>query len=80
MARVPLTEGRTKQLLKQGYMEDERAAIEMLKQAGSVACSVYPELRIKRMVIKNTLRELRYHRFHQVAIAGLICATRFKFF
>ena len=36
-ARFPWTAEETKQLLKQGYMEDWRSDIEMLKQGGSAA-------------------------------------------
>ena len=36
---------------------------------------MYSELRLVRMVVKNTLRELRSYRSPQVAIAGIVRAT-----
>ena len=37
-------------------------------------------MRLTRKVIKNALKELQATRSHQVTLAGIICATRFKFF
>ena len=80
ISRIPWTETETKQLLKKTYAEDEKTAILLLRDAGSTACSIYSEMRLSRDIVKSIFKELRYSRFQQVTLAGIICATRFKFF
>ena len=80
MARLPWTKEEVKTLLKQDYVDDERQVIDMLKRTGSTACCIYSELRLNRSVIKTSLKELKDNRLYQVALAGILCATRFKYF
>ena len=80
IARLPWTTQETKTKLKNGYIEDELRAIDMLKEVGSTACSIYKELALTRPMVKEALRELRNSRACQVALAKIACATRFKFF
>ena len=80
LARLPWTATETNDLHKAGYMTDEKTAILMLKETGSTACAIYSELRLTRNVIKEAFKALCSGRFQQVTLAGVICATRFKFY
>ena len=80
MARLPWTALETKERLKEGYIADGKTAIQMLKDTGSTACSIYSKLRLTRKVIKSALKVLRYERLQKVTLTNVICATRFKFY
>ena len=80
ISRLPWTQGETEQLLKTGYLQDERAAISVLGARGSSSCSIYLPLHLNRGVVIEALRRFRPSRFKEVALAGIICATQFTFF
>ena len=80
IARIPWTTKELKRHLKRRYREDERVALELLAMEGSVAGANYCQMGLNRAVLKETLRRLHHNRRHQVVLANIICATRFKFF
>ena len=80
MARLLWAANETKKHLTAGYHLDERRVMELLIEKESAACYIYKNLRLNRAIIKETLRKLTKSRIHQVVLASIICATRFKFF
>ena len=80
LARLPWTTEEYKKQLRKKYKEGEREAIGFLAAQGSDASMIFCRLRLTREIIKETLRRLQNHRKRQTALAGILCATRFKFF
>ena len=80
IARIPWTTKELKRHLKRRYREDERVALELLAMEGSIAGANYCQMGLNRAVLKESLRRLHHNRRHQVILANIICATRFKFF
>ena len=61
-------------------MEGEREIIGVLEKEGSMASGVFCTLRLTRASVKEVLRWLQGRRQEQVALARVLCATRFKSF
>ena len=80
IARIPWTTKELKRHLKRRYRDDERAALELLAMGGSIAGANYCQMGLNRAILKETLRRLHHNRRHQVVLANIVCATRFKFF
>ena len=80
MARIPWTTPELKKHQKRKYNDDERGVIGLLAAEGSLACQNYCKMGLNRVIIKTVLRRLQHDRRQQVALAGMLCATRYKYF
>ena len=61
-------------------LEGEREIIGRLAENGSMASTIFCALRLTRASVKEVLRWLQGRRPEQVALANVLCATRFKYF
>ena len=64
--------------MKIRYLLDERRAIELLVSFGLTASEIYINLRLTRGAVKKALKSLQSNGRRHVALAGNLCATRFK--
>ena len=79
LPRIPLTGEEVKSRLQLKYELDEKKAIRMLADIGSVSCGIYSSWNLNREVISRALKLLCFSRKCQTMLSSVICATRFKF-
>ena len=80
IARIPWTTDELKHQMKKRYQIDERRTIAMLEEQGSHSSIIFANLQLTRGIIKGSLKKLQTNRRRQTVLAGILCATRFKYF
>ena len=80
MPRILLTTDKIGENIKIKYETDELNALRMMGRRGSVSATLYLRIGLTRGIIREAMTNLTSRRARQVALGGIICATRFKYF
>ena len=79
-ARIPWITGELPSHMTERYRKDERKTTALLAGQGSIAGAIFTSLRLARGLVKTAPKKLQTHRRRQVVLAGILCATRYKYF